>query len=47
MIRSVINGCESFEEVVTPLEESGDCKICYSDAKKVFMKLKKAYEGED
>ena len=47
MIRSVINGCESFEKVVSPLEEPGDCKICYSEAKKVFVKLKKAYEGGD
>ena len=43
MIREVINGCKTFEDMVKSVETKNDCKICYCEAKKVFNKLKNAY----
>ena len=38
---AILNGCPSFEDLVAEKEITADCMICFSDAKKIFNKIKK------
>ncbi len=44
--KEIVNGCETFEQLMEKIKASDECGTCHTAAKKIFNKLKKKHKKD-
>ena len=44
--KEIVNGCETFEQLMENIKAPDECGTCHTTIKKIFNKLKKKHEKD-